>query len=262
MRTRTPLQCLLGLPLLLVGCKEERPPCEPDTVKWGVSLVIGAGTRVNPNDEGEALPTVVRVFQMRGELAAEDIDPEQVFEVEKAEELGEDFLAFDELLMAPSSSDLRTIPLKEEATHLMAAGLFRQTLGRTWYTLYEIPRQHADSVCARDPVGKDIPDPCFFVFADRSEVSGGEVPPPNFGAEGVQCAPLGPPPKVDKKKGRRLRRRKDIDEELEDPLRTKDIEEKTPDRPTLPDAPQAPKRPDAPGRGDLPSAPERPGLEP
>lgn len=258
MWTRTLLP--LGLSLALVGCKDdEKPTCEPDSVEWGISLVAGAGKRVNPNDDGEPLPTVVRIYQMRGELAAEGVTPTEMWESEKAEDLGEDFLAVDELTLVPDSRDIRTIPLKEETTHLMAAGLFRETVGTTWYTIYEVPRRHPENVCARDPVGKDIPDPCFFVFLDRSEVSGGEMPPAGFQAENVQCAPLGPPPKPEEKKRRKWRDRKKLDEkELDDPLKSKEIEEKT-TAPEMPSAPEAPSKPEVPSK---PSAPKAPDVKP
>lgn len=260
MRTRTLLP--LGLSLALVGCKDDQPTCDPDSVEWDVSLVIGAGKRINPNEDGDPLPTVVRVYQLRGELAAEDVDAAEMWASEKAEDLGEDFLAVDELTLAPDSGDVRSIPLKGEATHLMAAGLFRETVGTTWYTLYEIPRRHPESVCARDPVGKNIPDPCFFVYLDRSEVTGGEMPPAGFDASNIQCAPLGPPPKPPEKKRGRWRDRKKLDKDLDDPLRTKEIEDKTPKKPTLPSRPDTPSAPELPSKGDLPSAPKRPDVKP
>ena len=252
----------VGLALALAACKDDQPTCDPGTVEWDVSLVIGAGERINPNEEGDPLPTVVRVYQLRGELAAEGVSAAEMWASEKAEDLGEDFLAVDELTLAPDSGDVRRIPLKEDATHLMAAGLFRETVGSTWYTIYEIPRRHPEAVCARDPVGKNIPDPCFFVYLDRSEVTGGEMPPAGFDAENVQCAPLGPPPKPPEKKRRRLRDRKKVEKDLEDPLRSKEIEEKTPKRPSLPSAPETPSAPDLPSKGDLPSAPQRPDVKP
>jgi type VI secretion system protein VasD len=254
---RTPLFSL-ALLAALAGCKDDTPTCEPDSVEWGVSLVIGAGSRVNPNEDGDPLPTVVRVYQMRGDMAVEDLDAGEMWESEKAGDLGEAFLSVDEVTLAPDQQDIRSIPLEEDATHILAAALFREPVGSTWYTVYEIPRRHPESVCARDPVGKNIPDPCFFVFLDRSEVSGGEMPPSGFEPQGAQCAPLGPPPEPKKKK--RLFDRKKAEEDLEDPLRSKDIEEKTPDKPSLPGRPSTPSKPDLPSKGDLPSAPKRPGL--
>ncbi len=250
---------LLALLLMQASCKDDSPTCEPDSVEWDVSLVVGAGDRINPNEDGDPLPTVVRVYQLRGELAAEDVDAGQMWASEKAEDLGDDFLAVDELTIAPESRDLRSIPLKEEATHLMAAGLFREPVGTTWYTLYEIPRRHPENVCARDPVGKNIADPCFFVFLDRSEVSGGEMPPAGFDASEVECAPLGPPPKPKEKKRRRFRRG-DAEKELDDPLRSKEIEDKTPKKPSAPGRPSTPSKPDVPSKGDIPSAPKKPDL--
>mgnify|MGYP000262080474 CR=1 FL=1 len=264
MRLRPPsFIAIAGLALLSAqGCKDDEPTCNPDSVEWGVSLVVGAGDRVNPNDEGDPLPTVVRIYQMRGEMAVDDLDSRELWNSEKAEELGEAFLAVDELTIAPEGQDIRTVPLEEDATHLLAAGLFRESVGSTWYTVYEIPRRHPESVCARDPVGKNIPDPCFFVYLDRSEVTGGETAPAGFVPEGIECAPLGPPPKPKEKKRRRLRDRKKLEEDLDDPLRSKDIEDKTPKKPSVPGRPKTPSRPDVPSKSDLPSAPKKPDIKP
>ncbi len=241
--------------MALGGCKEDKPTCEPDSIEWGVSLVVGAGSRLNPNDDGEALPTAVRVFQLRGELAVEDLDAEAVWEAEKAEDLGESFLGFDELTVFPERGEVRSLPIEEDATHLLATGLFRQTLGNNWYTLYEIPRRHSEVVCAREPETKIFPDPCFFVYMDRSELSGGETPPPGYVPEGVDCAPLGPPPAPEPKR-RRLRDRKKLEKDLDDPLRSKDIDKKTPKTPELPKSPQ----PELPSKPRTPQAPRGPDL--
>lgn len=87
------------------------------------------------------------------------------------------------------------------------------------------------------------------------------MPPSGFDAEGVSCAPLGPPPKPEPKR-RKFRDRKKLDEDLDDPLRSKDIEEKKPTKPGLPSGPEAPTRPGAPSKGDLPGAPKRPDVTP
>src|SRR5262249_23007148 len=87
---------ILAAPLLVVGCKRE-PTCKPESVKWEVRLAVGASNVINPNGEGTPLPTAVRIYQLRGDLAVEDLDFQTVWTSEKAEDLGEASLGVEEL---------------------------------------------------------------------------------------------------------------------------------------------------------------------
>ncbi len=257
------LLAVLAMALVAGGCRKKEPTCEPDSIEWGVSLVVGAGPSLNPNDAGEALPTAVRVFQLRGELAVEDLDFDAVWQAEKADELGEAFLTFEELTMFPDRRDIRTLPVDPEATHMLAAGLFREAAGNGWYSLFELPKRHGEWVCAKEPVTKIFPDPCFYIYLDRNELNGGASPPPGFIPDGVQCAPVGPPPAPEPKR-RGLRDRKKSKEDLEDPLKSEEIDGKTqelensvPKSPEGPKAPQTPDvTPDAPSQPSTPSVPK------
>lgn len=256
------------------GCKKE-PTCRPESVEWSVQLALGASQTINPSDEGEALPTSVRLIQLRGDLVTDDLDFRALWESEKASDLGESYLAYEELIVYPGQPHLRKLPLEEDATHIVAAGLFREPVGTTWYTVYEIPKRHPDVVCAKAPESKIYPDPCFFVYLDRATMAGGETPPPGLVPDTrLQCAELGVRiEEQDDKKGRR-RRRRDKDVDLDDPLHSKDIEDaankvpdpKVPD-PKLPDPkvpepkvpdpklPSKPSAPKAPSKPDLPDVP-------
>ena len=205
---------LLGACALLLGsgCKKE-PTCRPEAIEWSVQLALGASQTINPADDGSALPTSVRLIQLRGDLAADDLDFRALWESEKASDLGESYLGYEELIVYPGQPHLRTLPLEEDATHIVAAGLFREPVGTTWYTVYEIPKRHGDVVCAKAPESKRYPDPCFFVYLDRATMAGGETPPPGLVPDSsLECAPLGVVIEEDgdKRKGRR-RRKNDID---------------------------------------------------
>ncbi len=265
MQHRTTLgSVLLGAVVLTTcaasGCKRDgADACRPDTIEWGVSVVIDATDAINPNEHGEPLPTFVRVYQVRGSSVSSELDADTLWASEDAEALGAPFLAVDQAVAAPGRRNVLTIPLHEEATHLLAAGHFRETFGSSWFELYEIPKSHPASVCARDPVDQNVPDPCFFVRLDGSEVSGGTTAPPTMNLEGLACAPISAAPKPTKRR-RWWKRRKTL-EVPEDPLREEAaqdrIDEESQRVPTAPSAPQRPRRP--PARPELPSAP-RPGV--
>jgi type VI secretion system VasD/TssJ family lipoprotein len=239
----------------IAGCKKE-PTCKPESVQWEVRLALGASPLINLNDEGMALPTAVRIYQLRGDMAVEDLDFDTVWTSEKAEDLGEAFLGVEELTVYPDRPEQRSLPLEDGVTHMVATGLFRQPAGNTWYTVYELPRLHPEVVCSKAPDTKVYPDPCFFLYVDRNALAGGPIPPPGFVPdESVKCAPLGvvPEPKG-KKKRRRWRDRNK--ETLEDPLKTKEVEKKVPQTPQTPQ-PQTPNVPDT-----LPNAPQKPSVPP
>jgi type VI secretion system protein VasD len=259
--------------LFMGGCKVEmQKSCEPSSVKWGLQLALQASDTINPTDEGESLPTVVRVFQLKGDIAIEDLEFEALWKAEKADELGESFLSMEELTVFPEQSELRSMPVEPEATHVLAAALFRKPASNTWYTEYELPKNHADVVCAKAPDSKQYPDPCFFVRLDRNGLEGGATPPAGFEGSELQCAPLGvvlAPPEEDSKKKKRKERRKrrkgpdvpesdDLQKQLDGAADKVPETPKTPEVPKTPKAPELPKTPDMPKAPDLPSAPKAP----
>ena len=259
--------CLAAIVAALGGCKRE-DTCKPENVKWEVRLSVGSSDMINPNGEGTALPTMVRIYQLRGDLAVEDLDFSTVWASEKPEDLGEAFLGVEELTVYPDRAEQKSLPLEDGVTHMVATGLFREPAGNTWYTVYEVPQMHSEVVCSKAPVTHEYPDPCFYLYLDRNALSGGPVPPPGFvQGENVTCAPLGvvPEPKDKKKKRRRWKDRNK--QELEDPLKTKEVEKKipkTPETPQTPQTPQLPQTPDAPqlpNKPTTPSAPKLPGVK-
>lgn len=250
---------LAAVAVLLGACREEEPTCKPDSVEWNVRLAFGASASINLSEDGEPLPTLMRIFQLRGETAVDDLDFAAVWEAEKAQDLGEAFLALDELTVFPDKPGFRTLPVESDATHILAAGLFREPLGSTWYTLYEIPRRHPDVVCHKAPTTKIYPNPCFYVYMDRASLSGGPTIPSGFVPDQtIECAPLGVVIEPEEK-GRRGRRKRGEKIDLDDPLKTKDIDNKVPKAPDTPKTPQ-PKLPDAPSKPALPDKPSAPQV--
>lgn len=233
------------------GCKKQ-PTCDPRTVDWGVQLAVQATTTINPGRDGNALPTVVRFYQIRGELALDGLDFAKLWESEDVESLGEGFLSVMEASVRPGSTEVRDLPLDPEATHVVAAALFREHAGSTWFGTYEIPRRHPEIVCARSPKERLYPDPCFYILLDRNTVRGGSQVPAGYTPnESLDCAPPGETARPKKnQRGRKL--------DLDDPLRDADM-------PEAPDIPE-PKQPDlrTPEAPDLPKpkGPNPPGAKP
>jgi type VI secretion system VasD/TssJ family lipoprotein len=287
---RFAFSCLLAVAVALVAlvsaCKPQPPSCQPDSVKWGLQLALQASETINPTDAGQSLPTVVRVFQTRGELAFDDLDFEALWKVTKASELGESFLGMEELTLFPEQSELRKVPVESDATHVLAAALFREPAADTWFTSYELPQNHGEVVCAKEPKTKQYPEPCFYVRLDRNSLEGGATPPAGYQVDGqLRCAPLDvvlAPEEAkterEKRKERRQARRqkrKGIGEEpdalqkqldgasgpeVPETPTTPEVPDpklpKTPELPKTPKAPELPKAPKAPKAPELPKGPK------
>lgn len=266
---------------LVVACKPAKEPtCQPDSIEWAVQMAIQSSKTINPTDDGESLPTVIRVFQLRGELAIDSLDFDEVWAVEEASELGESFLRMEEITMFPDKVEVRDLPIEDEATHVVAAAFLRKPAATSWFTAYEIPLQHPDVVCAKEPEKKVYPDPCFYLLLDRNVLDGGASPPAGYQVSGeLQCAPLGVTPtpnETDKEKRKRERKEKrerrrqkwrerfnraeDTPDDFE-----RQLDESTPEVPgkdrlpktDLPDGPDLPDVPDVP-EPELPDAPSVP----
>ncbi|MCH9684195.1 MAG: type VI secretion system lipoprotein TssJ [Deltaproteobacteria bacterium] len=243
------------LSLAPAGCKPTPPSCSPDTVKWRVQLALQASSTINASDRGESLPTVVRVFQLKGDLALDGLDFDGLWQADEASALGESFLSMQEITMFPDRHELREIPVEDGATHMLAAGLFREPVSTSWYTSYALPTAHPDTVCARAPGTKVYPNPCFYLRLDRNLLDGGQSPPPGYEArDQLRCAPLlaAPQPATndpDDRRGRRQRSRRD---------RLKKVDRDTA-REGL-DAAAHPPAPAVPASPSVPSAPARPHL--
>lgn len=273
---------VLGAALLvapLAACKQEEPTCQPDSIEWRMQLAIQSSNTINQTDDGESLPTVIRVFQLRGELAIDSLEFDRVWEVEEASELGESFLRMEELTMFPDQGEVRQVPVEDEATHVVAAALVRKPAAKSWFTSYEIPVQHPEVVCAKSPVKKLYPNPCFYIRLDRNVLDGGATPPAGFASDGsLQCAPLGvaPVPEEDDKAKRKRERKERRDRRKQRRDKLKKVED-TPDdlekqldrgpeipggdkvpRPELPDGPRLPDSPvPDPELPDAPVVPDR-----
>jgi type VI secretion system VasD/TssJ family lipoprotein len=142
------------------------PPALP---RSAVQLLIQAAPVINPGHHGEPWPTALTIYQLRGDPQAPDHEP---FDLATLEARGD--AVFGELLVSkrdytafPGTHARLVLPLGPEATHLIAVAHFREPLGDAALLVYPVP----DTRSA---------DPCFYLGLERSELDGGEFPPPGF----------------------------------------------------------------------------------
>ena len=101
-------------------------------------IAITAGQRLNPDERGDSLPTLVRVLQLKSvsKLAGADFD--QIYRVPK-ETLGEDLVRMDELFLSPGETAQRRIERDKAARALAVVPVVRRPTGKSWRTIVELP---------------------------------------------------------------------------------------------------------------------------
>lgn len=142
------------------------PPKPP---RSAVQVLIQAAPVINPGHHGEPWPTALTIYQLSGDPQAPDHEP---FDLATLEARGD--AVFGELLVGkrdytafPGTHTRLVLPLGPEATHLLAVAHFREPLGDAALLVFPVP----DTRSA---------DPCFYLGLERSELDGGEFPPPGF----------------------------------------------------------------------------------
>jgi type VI secretion system protein VasD len=103
-----------------------------------IEVEVVASERLNPDEQGQSLPTVVRIFQLRGaaKLEAADFDP--LYRRPK-EVLGEDLLQLEEVTLSPGQPVRRQLDRDPAARVVAVVGLFRKPSGLSWRAWAEIP---------------------------------------------------------------------------------------------------------------------------
>lgn len=164
--------------LLATSCRPAPAPAAP-TARSVVQVLVQAGPQINPGDDGQPWPTAVTLYQLRGDPAAPEREPIDALAV-----LARGDAAFGDLLLErrdytafPDTRARIVLPLAADTTHLVALAHFREPLG--------------DAALLRWPVPA-TPDACLYLGLERSELDGGEFPPPGF--DPAAFATICPPP--------------------------------------------------------------------
>ena len=163
--------------LLATSCRPAPAPAAP-AARSAVQVLVQAGPAINVGDDGQPWPTAVTLYQLRGDPAAPEREPMDALAV-----LARGDAAFGDLLLErrdytafPDTRARIVLPLADDTTHLVALAHFREPLG--------------DAALLRWPVPA-TPDACLYLGLERSELDGGEFPPPGFdpAAFATTCPP-------------------------------------------------------------------------
>lgn len=191
----------LGIGLLfgtlsLGACKNKnKETCKPDDYVFKeISVYIHASADLNLDEEGNPLPTVVRIYQLNGDLATRSLDFTELWRDHEAA-LGDEYISDKEFQIYPDSAELIPITPDKEARFLLVFGVFQQPVGNTWYRVYPIPDTFGRQSCELKNEDKDpatLGQPCAYFFMERNQIDGGKSIPPGFDKSKLEttCTPL------------------------------------------------------------------------
>jgi type VI secretion system protein VasD len=140
------------------GCAHTQEPPPPCTSPEPLRVAIKASARVNLSEKGEALATVVRLYQLKttAKLAAASFD--EVMDHDH-DALGDDFVSVQEVTMNPGERLTPPLARSPDASFLAAVALFREPAGIAWRAFSKLPPpdpQHchrADGAAGQPPAG-------------------------------------------------------------------------------------------------------------
>ncbi len=104
-----------------------------------IKLRIDASPRLNPDERGHSLTTVVRVYQLKNAGKMESAEFEDLFRREK-EILGDDLIQVDEVEVPPGQQVGKTISREKGAQYVAVVAMFRRPGGFSWRSIVELPR--------------------------------------------------------------------------------------------------------------------------
>lgn len=103
-----------------------------------VGITLRAANRLNPDEGGRSLPTVVRVYQLKAASKIEVADYDALYRRDKAV-LGEDLVQVDEMVLAPGQDQSRSLA-RDRATRFVAVvAMVRRPSGYSWRSIVELP---------------------------------------------------------------------------------------------------------------------------
>lgn len=145
---------------------EAPKPCDVQIV----TLDIFAADNINPNENGNPRPVVVRLYQLKGDVRLLNANYDDVLLKDK-EALEDDILKRDEVTVFPNDLVEVKFERNKEAAFLAGVALFHGPKGQSWKTFYEFPLPPGEASCGgRDAdagPGEANPRATFFVESTK-----------------------------------------------------------------------------------------------
>jgi len=136
---------LVGMVALAWACAEKTPPPaapapEPEPCKEleKLPVVVDGASDLNAGPDGQPLPTIVRVYQLKGTGRLETASLDQLIR-SGPEILGEDVVDSREFTLNPRARFFPDMRRDSAATHVAVVGLVRRPSGNSWWAVATLP---------------------------------------------------------------------------------------------------------------------------
>jgi len=147
---RVTASATVGFLMLLSACASGPPPPPPPIT---VKVHLQASADINPDGSGRASPLVVRVYELRQDVAFRDADFFALYDHEK-QTLAADLVASEEYQLRPGESrdfDFKSDP---QIRFLMVVAAYRDLRNSQWRASFEMPH----------PANKKVKNPPLIVL--------------------------------------------------------------------------------------------------
>ncbi len=142
--------------MVVAGCgSSQRPPCN---IPEEGNLTVEATERLNPDEKGRPLPTIVRVYQLKGLGEIELASFEKIWR-EAEDTLAETLVVADEFTIYPGQTVKRTFERDPAANYLVGVAIVRRPAGQTWRTIIDLPAPADAQRCAALQEDPEDPPP-------------------------------------------------------------------------------------------------------
>lgn len=129
------LVLIASIALCAGGCGSVVATC---VVPSAVELEIETSDRVNIDQSGEALPTIIRLYQLKNLSAVQSATFDDMLDRPK-ETLGESIVHEDEVTIYPGQILVRRFEREPKADFLIGVAIVRNPVGTAWRTIQEFP---------------------------------------------------------------------------------------------------------------------------
>jgi type VI secretion system VasD/TssJ family lipoprotein len=171
---------VLGLAAVIVstplGCSHAPPPAPaaaaaPCPTPEPLRVALTASPRLNPGEKGEALATVVRLYQLKGITKLTGVSFDDLLDHDK-DTLGEDFLSVQEVTINPGERLEPPAARSADVGYLLAVALFRQPTGTTWKVVKKLAPPDPQHCLAAADRAKTPPanDAVVRLFLDENRI--------------------------------------------------------------------------------------------
>lgn len=138
-----------------------------------IRVVLEASERLNPSERGDALPTIVRVYQLRQAARMEASGFSELWQT-PGQALADDLLGVQLFTLFPGQTAQVEVELSPDTRFLSGVAIFRQPSGTQWRAILPLPGSR--SLCAQY-AARALPSPAItFRFDEYTVESHSHLP--------------------------------------------------------------------------------------